>query len=507
MLKKNILLIILISFTIKSFSQREFKTEVFEQAINNLDEFIEFLSYPNDANYESDIYKLMDWTENKFKSLDFKINRLDTETIPLMLASKHISDDYKTVLIYMHLDGQPVDLSKWNQENPFIPVYKLKEDGKFVDYDSNKIANIDYMTLEEKDIRIFARASSDAKGPVMMLIQAMKFMNSKNIDNKFNLKLIMDFEEEKGSPSLPDAVKKHSTILKSDALLIFDGPQHESDLPTLNFGNRGISSITLKTYGPIVPQHSGHFGNYAPNPVFRMSNILSSMKDENGIVKIKGYYDGITISDQVKRYLDNVPDNEESMLDKMQFKKPESVGSSYQEAIQFPSLNVRGIKAGWVEDEVRTIVPSECIAEIDVRLVIESDGYRLHDLIKKHIQDLGYVILDHEPSKEERMEYDKIVKFNSTVSYPAFRTDIDSDLGNWLSKTLTRTFGVEPVLRRTSGGSVPISPFVNVLNIPAVGVPTVNKDNNQHSPNENIKLINYINGIESFVGILSSEFK
>ena len=507
MTKKNILLIILISFTIKSFSQREFKTEVFEQAINNLDEFIEFLSYPNDANYESDIYKLMDWTENKFKSLDFKINRLDTETIPLMLASKHISDDYKTVLIYMHLDGQPVDLSKWNQENPFIPVYKLKENGKFVDYDSNKIANIDYETLEEKDIRIFARASSDAKGPVMMLIQAMKFMNSKNIDNKFNLKLIMDFEEEKGSPSLPDAVKKHSTILKSDALLIFDGPQHESDLPTLNFGNRGISSITLKTYGPVVPQHSGHFGNYAPNPVFRMSNILSSMKDENGIVKIKGYYDGITISDQVKKYLDNVPDDEESMLNKMQFKKPESVGSSYQEAIQFPSLNVRGIRAGWVEDEVRTIVPSECIAEIDVRLVIESDGYRLHDLIKKHIEDLGYVVLDHEPSKEERMKYEKIVKFNSTVSYPAFRTEIDSDLGNWLSETLTRTFGVEPVLRRTSGGSVPISPFVNVLNIPAVGVPTVNKDNNQHSPNENIKLINYIKGIESFVGILSSEFK
>jgi acetylornithine deacetylase/succinyl-diaminopimelate desuccinylase-like protein len=507
MLKKNILLIILITFTIKSFSQREFKTEVFEQAINNLDEFIEFLSYPNDANYESDIYKLMDWTEDKFKSLDFKINRLDTETIPLMLASKHISDDYKTVLIYMHLDGQPVDLSKWNQENPFIPVYKLNEDGKFVDYDSNKLANIDYKTLEERDIRIFARASSDAKGPVMMLIQAMKFMNSKNIDNKFNLKLIMDFEEEKGSPSLPDAVKKHSTILKSDALLIFDGPQHESDLPTLNFGNRGISSITLKTYGPVVPQHSGHFGNYAPNPVFRMSNILSSMKDENGIVKIKGYYDGITISDQVKKYLDNVPDNEESMLNKMQFKKPESVGNSYQEAIQFPSLNVRGIRAGWVEDEVRTIVPSECIAEIDVRLVIESDGYRLHDLIKKHIEDLGYVVLDHEPSKEERMKYDKIVKFNSTVSYPAFRTDIDSDLGNWLSETLTRTFGVEPVLRRTSGGSVPISPFVNVLNIPAVGVPTVNKDNNQHSPNENIKLINYIKGIESFVGILSSEFK
>ncbi len=502
---KIILLSIVMSIPI--YSQRENKNEIFKQGLNNIDEFIEFLSYPNDSNFKSDIYELIDWTEDKFKSLDFEINRLDTETIPLLLASKHINDNYKTVLIYMHLDGQPVDLTKWDQENPFTPVYKLKENGEFIEYDPNEIKDIDYKTLQEKDIRIFARASSDAKGPVMMLIQAIKFMNTNNIDQKLNLKLVMDFEEEIGSPSLPDAVKKHSNILKSDALLIFDGPQHESDLPTLNFGNRGISSITLKTYGPVLPQHSGHFGNYAPNPVFRMSNILSSMKDENGIVKIKGYYDGITISDEIKKYLDNVPDNEESMLNKMQFKKPESVGNSYQEAIQFPSLNVRGIRAGWVEDEVRTIVPSECIAEIDVRLVIESDGYRLHDLIKKHIEDLGYVILDHEPSKEERMEYDKIVKFNSTVSYPAFRTDIDSDLGNWLSKTLTRTFGVEPVLRRTSGGSVPISPFVNVLNIPAVGVPTVNKDNNQHSPNENIKLINYIKGIESFVGILSSEFK
>ena len=131
-----------------------------------------------------------------------------------------------------------------------------------------------------------------------MLIQALKFMSSNNINQKLNLKLVMDFEEEKGSPSLPDAVKKHSSILKSDALLIFDGPQHLSDIPTLNFGNRGISSITLKTYGPIVPQHSGHFGNYAPNPVFRMSEILSSMKDKDGRVSIEGFYDGIIIDQE-----------------------------------------------------------------------------------------------------------------------------------------------------------------------------------------------------------------
>ena len=488
------------------YGQNDIKDEVFDLAMNNMDEFVEFLSYPNDSSFSEDIYNLIEWTKNKFKSLDFLMTELETSSIPLLLAEKKIHDDLKTILIYLHLDGQPVDITRWNQEDAFKPVFKKNENGIFIEDDWNKIASYNYSELDDKDIRIFARSSSDAKGPVMMLIQALKFMKLKNIDQEFNIKLIMDFEEEIGSPSLPSAVEVHKEKLESDALLIFDGPQHASGLPTLNFGNRGISSITLKTYGPIVPQHSGHFGNYAPNPVFRMSNILSSMKDENGIVKIKGYYDGINITDEVKEYLDAVPDNEDEMKDKMEFKTPESVGNSYQEAIQYPSLNVRGIRSGWVGSEVRTIVPSECIAEIDVRLVIETDGYKLHDLIKKHIESLGYIVTDKEPSKEMRLKYDKIVRFNSRVSYPAFRTDINSDLGIWLKDVMVKTFGKEPVLKRTSGGSVPISPFVNVLNIPAVGVPTVNKDNNQHSPNENIKITNYIKGIETFIGILSSKF-
>tara|TARA_B000000557_G_scaffold249352_1_gene234723 strand:- start:354 stop:1874 length:1521 start_codon:yes stop_codon:yes gene_type:complete len=488
------------------YGQNDIKDEVFDLAMNNMDEFVEFLSYPNDSSFSEDIYNLIEWTKNKFKSLDFLMTELETSSIPLLLAEKKIHDDLKTILIYLHLDGQPVDITRWNQEDAFKPVFKKNENGIFIEDDWSKIANYNYSELDDKDIRIFARSSSDAKGPVMMLIQALKFMKLKNIDQEFNIKLIMDFEEEIGSPSLPSAVEVHKEKLESDALLIFDGPQHASGLPTLNFGNRGISSITLKTYGPIVPQHSGHFGNYAPNPVFRMSNILSSMKDENGIVKIKGYYDGINITDEVKEYLDAVPDNEDEMKDKMEFKTPESVGNSYQEAIQYPSLNVRGIRSGWVGSEVRTIVPSECIAEIDVRLVIETDGYRLHDLIKKHIESLGYIVTDKEPSKEMRLKYDKIVKFNSKVSYPAFRTDINSELGIWLNEIMLKTFDVKPVLKRTSGGSVPISPFVNVLNIPAVGVPTVNKDNNQHSPNENIRLTNYIRGIETFIGILSSKF-
>lgn len=487
-------------------NSQKLKDQILTNAMLNMDEFIEFLSLPNDANIKDDISKLINWTENKFTSLEFSTKLLETDTFPLLLAEKKINDSSKTILIYLHLDGQPIDVSKWDQEDPFTPVFKISNNNSYSVVKWESVKDLNYDLLESKDVRIFARSSSDAKGPVMMIIQALKFMKLNGIDQKFNLKLIMDFEEEKSSPSLPLAVEKYKDLLLSDALLIFDGPQHESGLPTLNFGNRGIGSITLKTYGPIVPQHSGHFGNYAPNPVFKMSNILSSMKDENGIVLIKGYYDGIVINEEIKKYLDQVPDDEVYMRDKMEFKIAESVGNSYQESLQFPSLNVRGIQSGWVGSEARTIVPSECIAEIDIRLVIESDGNRLINLIKNHIESLGYYVTENEPTKEERLKHDKILKFNSKVSYPAFRTEINSELGNWLNDVLTKTFNQKPVLKRTSGGSVPISPFVNILNIPAVGVPTVNKDNNQHSPNENLRLANYINGIETFIGILSSEF-
>jgi len=249
--------------------------------------------------------------------------------------------------------------------------------------------NLTFDDIKKDDLRIFARSASDAKGPVMMILNALEIMKRNNIELEYNLKVIMDFEEEISSPNLADAVKKYSSKLKSDALLIFDGPKHPSNLPTLTFGARGISDITLITYGPIVPQHSGHFGNYAPNPVFRMSEILSSMKDPNGRVTIPGFYDGIELDEKTLKILAEVPDDEEKMMNDMQFKKPDNVGKNYQESIQYPSINVRGIESGWVREEVRTIVPSECIAEIDVRLVLESDPIRLHNLIKSHIEELG----------------------------------------------------------------------------------------------------------------------
>jgi acetylornithine deacetylase/succinyl-diaminopimelate desuccinylase-like protein len=505
-MKKLIIPILVLTTGLNLFSQSNIENQIFDIGIESIENFREFLSIKNDANFKNEMEPLIEWGINNFKKYGFKVERLETPELPLLLASKVISEDLNTLLIYLQFDGQPVDNSKWDQENPYKAVLKEKIDNEYRITDWSRLDNITFDDIKKEDLRIFARSASDAKGPVMMITNALEIMKRNNIELEYNLKVIMDFEEELSSPNLADAVKKYSSKLKSDALLIFDGPKHPSNLPTLTFGARGISDITLITYGPIVPQHSGHFGNYAPNPVFRMSEILSSMKSPNGRVTIPGFYDGIELDEKTLKILAEVPDDEEKMMNDMQFKKPDNIGKNYQESIQYPSINVRGIESGWVREEVRTIVPSECIAEIDVRLVLESDPIRLHNLIKSHIQELGYYVIDRRPTKDERLKHNKIVTFISSFDYDAFRTDIESEIGKWLVKSLKKTFGIEPVKKRTSGGSVPISPFVNTLGIPAVTVPTVNQDNNQHSPNENIKIENYITGIETYLGILTDKF-
>ena len=505
-MKKLIIPILVFTSGLNLFSQSNIENQIFDIGIESIESFREFLSIKNDANYKNEMKPLIEWGINNFQKYGFEVERLETPELPLLLASKVISEDLNTLLIYLQFDGQPVDNSKWDQEDPYKAVLKERINNEYKITDWSRLDNITFDDLKKEDLRIFARSASDAKGPVMMIINALEIMKRNNIELEYNLKVIMDFEEEISSPNLADAVKKYSSKLKSDALLIFDGPKHPSNLPTLTFGARGISDITLITYGPIVPQHSGHFGNYAPNPVFRMSEILSSMKDPNGRVVIPGFYDGIELDEKTLKILAEVPDDEGKMMNDMQFKKPDNVGKNYQESIQYPSINVRGIESGWVREEVRTIVPSECIAEIDVRLVLESDPIRLHNLIKSHIEELGYYVIDRRPTKDERLKHNKIVTFVSSFDYDAFRTDIESEIGKWLIKSLKKTFGIEPVKKRTSGGSVPISPFVNTLGIPAVTVPTVNQDNNQHSPNENIKIENYVTGIETYLGILTNKF-
>jgi acetylornithine deacetylase/succinyl-diaminopimelate desuccinylase-like protein len=340
-----------------------------------------------------------------------------------------------------------------------------------------------------------------------MLLNAIDLLHENGKDIRFNIKVILDSEEEKSSKPLPKAVRDNRDLLMADFLVINDGPVHHSNKPTLVFGCRGITTMTITTFGPINPQHSGHYGNYAPNPGFRLAHLLGSMKDENGKVIIKGYYDGIVIDKFTSEILKSVPDDIETIHNNLAINKPETVGDYYQEALQYPSLNIRGLSSGWTGEKARTIVPARAIAEIDIRLVMESDGNRLKNLVKKHIENQGYYITNKEPTIEERKKYDKIAMVKEGSVTNPFRTDLNDPDGLWIASILKNTFKENVVKIRTMGGTVPIAPFINELKIPAFIVPMVNPDNNQHSPNENLRIGQIAYGIKVFYSLLSSELK
>lgn len=483
------------------YSQQPDSATFLKYAQESFPRLKELLSIPNDAHFPKDIEKNVAWCEKEFTPRGFKTTRLETPTVPLLLAERKATNaDAKTVLIYLQVDGQPVDSTHWFQDNPYKAT--LKEQAQEGGWDI-----IDWNRLFEKEInpdwRIFARSTADSKGAVNMFLTAIDMMKDKKQAPNFNMKVIMDFEEELGSPHLPEAVVQYKDQLNADMLIIFDGPLHITGKPSLTFGARGISTITLKIFGPVFPQHSGHYGNWAPNPAVRMSRLIASMKDDYGRVTIPGFYDGITISDEVKEILRSVPDDEKYINYKLGIAAGDRVAPTYQESLQFPSLNVRGFSSGWVGNKKRTIVPSSAQAEIDIRLVLESDPGRLVGLVRQHIEDQGYYITSSNPTKEERAKHFRICQFSSETSYLAFRTDFNSEVGLWLDRALVKAFGETPIKQRTSGGSIPISPFVNELGIPAVTVPTVNRDNNQHSPNENIRVGHYVDGIKTMYAVLT----
>jgi acetylornithine deacetylase/succinyl-diaminopimelate desuccinylase-like protein len=491
--------IILLNILFVNISIAQDSTAIKSQVKHSIDELVDFVKIPNDALNADDIDSNLIWLRNKFNNRGFNTSILETENLPLFFAALPMDDSKPTILFYMHLDGQSVDHSKWDQPNPYETVLKSKDGDQWKTEafeDLNDDINYDW--------RLFGRSTSDDKGPIVMFLNAIDLLKKNNVAIPFNVKVILDSEEEKSSKPLPEAVKQYRELLKADFLVINDGPIHASGKPTVIYGCRGITTLSLTTFGPIQPQHSGHYGNYAPNPGFQLAQLLANMKDKEGRVLIPGYYDGITLDEATRTVLKSVPDSDDLISEKLQFKTAEKVGAFYQEALQYPSLNIRGLGSGWIGEKARTIVPATATAELDLRLVPESDGNRLKNLVKNYIKKEGFFITTDTPTSEERMQHDKIIMIKEGSVTDAFRTDLNHSNGDFIVKVLKDTFQEDVVQIRIMGGTVPISPFINELKIPAFIVPMVNPDNNQHSPNENLKIGQIAYGIQTFYAILST---
>jgi acetylornithine deacetylase/succinyl-diaminopimelate desuccinylase-like protein len=425
--------ITLLALLIFCFGQTQDSIQVKSKVRKSIDMLGGFVSIPNDALDIADINRNITWLTEAFNQRGFNSSVLPTSGAPLFFAALPMEDSKPTILFYMHLDGQGVDASKWDQNDPYQMVIKAQQGDSLVVKEKTDLnSDLNY------DWRLFGRSTADDKGPIVMFLNAIDLLQENGVELAYNIKVILDSEEEKGSKPLPKAVAEYKELLQADFLVINDGPMHASGQPTIIYGCRGITGISLTTYGPIKPQHSGHYGNYTPNPAMELSQLLASMKDAEGRVTIKGYYDGIKIDEATKTLLEAVPDDVEAIKASQQLGRIDQVGQSYQEALQYPSLNIRGMQSAWVGDQTRTIVPDKATAEIGIRLVPETDGARLQNLIQKHISYRGYTVLDHEPSTAERTHNERMVKLTKGSITNAFRTNMNNPNGQFLRDKLAQ---------------------------------------------------------------------
>jgi len=484
-------------------------SELIERAATaNLAEFFDMLALPNDATNAEDIRKNAEWLESAFRKRGFVTRQLANNGKPLVFAEyERKAPGAKTILFYMHFDGQPVLPEQWSQKSPWAAVIKRRAaGGKWEEVDRNAAGG-----KLDPEWRIFARSASDDKGPIMMFLSAFDALKAAGAEVAINVKVLLDSEEEKGSVNIGRVATEHRELLRADGIIINDGPLHETGQPTIVFGNRGNTLVRLTVYGPRANLHSGHYGNYAPNPAQRLATLLASMKDDDGRVTVKGYYDGVKLTDAERQLMAEVPDDEGAIRRRIGIAKPESVGRNYQEALQYPSLNIRGMAAAAVGEKAANILPSHALAEIDLRTTPGADPDYLFKALQTHIRAQGYHLTEGEPTDEERARYEKIASLVPNRGSRAAYTPVDSPLGAWAQTALGRTFGtsgenVRIVRIRMMGGSVPTDKLVEALETPFLIIPLVNNDNNQHSFDENLRIGNLIAGTRAFVGLLRAAF-
>jgi len=352
--------------------------------------------------------------------------------------------------------------------------------------------------------RLFARAVSDDKAPMVAMLAALDALRAANIKPAFNLRFVFEGEEEAGSPNLAQYLLKYSGVLRPDAWILCDGPVHQSRRAALFFGARGTTDLELTTYGPVKGLHDGHYGNWVPNPAAAMAQLIGSMRDEQGRILIDGFYGNVQPASAAEREaLAAIPDLERELRETFQIGSNEGSGKPLNELLMMPALNVRGLESGQVREKAANVIPTHAHASIDFRIVPNQTPESIRPLVERHFEARGYTIVRDEPDAEARRSNPKLLRVQWGAGYPAARTPLDLPLSHEVT-TIMRAAGHEPVRLPTIGGSIPMYLFQQPNGTPAIGLPIVNHDNNQHAADENLRLQNLWDGIEIFAALFAT---
>jgi len=466
-----------------------------EQAI--IDDFVKMLGIPNVASDTANIRRNAEYISTLLPPRGFHFQLLEQEDgPPAIFAERSTQGAETTLMIYAHYDGQPVNAEDWASE-PWVPVLRdatVEQGGKI----------IPIVAPFNPESRLIARSAGDDKAPIAALIAAVDALDAAAIPLSVNLKLFLDGEEEAGSPHLQATLKRYRELLDADLWLFCDGPVHQSRRPLLYYGVRGSVGFDLTVYGANRPLHSGHYGNWAPNPIMRLMELISTMRDGAGRILIRDFDQQVRPPSLLEtQAIADAPEVDQMLLQELGIGRPEG-DERVELAILRPALNLRGIRSGDVGRLARNSIPTSATASIGLRLVPDQTTDFLRQAIERHVIDQGYYIVHREPTAEERSTHDRIARLDwDEAGYPAYRAPMNLPIAQKVAGIVNELFDGGLVQLPTMGGSLPLYLIDQELHAPILILPTANHDNNQHGSNENLRLQNLWDAIEIYASVLT----
>lgn len=386
----------------------------------------------------------------------------ETKGQPAVFAElKSPNKDALTVLFYGHYDVQPPEpLDEWFSP-PFEPTVR--------------------------DGRLYGRGTADDKGQLIAHLLAVKSFLALDNGIPINAKFIFDGEEESGSPNLADFVENNREMLKADVVYASDGAMHDFKTPSVLLGHRGVMSFEVEIETAGRDNHSGNKGGVIKNAAWEMVRLLSTMIDKNDFVTIEGFYDDVMpVSSVNQALIDKLPFDKRAVAEAFSVSEIVYDKNEFYKRIMFlPTLTINGISSGYTGRGTKTIIPCRANAKFDVRLVIDQDGKKVFEKIKRHIE---------KECPGARVTYNsQMLPSYTSPEHPAIKAVIAA---------VRKVYETEPVITPLTGGSLPAYVWTKILGIPSIGVPYANPDSYNHSPNENLVIDNFYKGIHASAQVI-----
>lgn len=466
-----------------------------------LTEFAELLAIPNLASDSVNIRRNADHLVRLLAARGFTNTKLLTVPggPPAVYGEMLHAGATKTLVLYAHYDGQPVDPSKWTTP-PWSPVLRTKE----VQLGGITIPIPTGAGRVDGEARIYGRSAGDDKASIQAMLSAIDAMTAAHLAPSVNIKVFFEGEEEAGSGHLDQILTTYAAQLAADAWLFCDGPVHQSGRQQLSFGQRGSSGFELTVFGPTRALHSGHYGNWAPNPAMMIATLLASMRDDDGRIKIAGYYADVTpVTAAEHRAVAELPKYDSTLRTALGLSRTEAGNALLAERIMMPAFNVRGIRAGGVRETGSNTIATEAFASIDLRLVPGQKPARVRQLVEAHMRAQGYFVTNDSVTVAMRLAHPKVARVEWGGGYPGSRAPMDGPFGRAVIAALSDGAKDKLILNPTVGASGPGYLFEQILKVPIISLPIANYDDNQHAADENLRVQNLWDGIELYTALLT----